>query len=98
MSPLSKDWKLTGDSVMLGMILEMLDESGDSGMVVVDGEVNRRQGGRPQLDVLEVDGVLPDPLRASGRLALVDGHAQVDVARLVVGHLPGEGRAGLEEV
>ena len=83
---------------MLGMILEMLDESGDSGMVVVDGEVNWRQGGRPQLDVLEVDGVLPDPLRAAGRLALVDGHAQVDVARLVVSHLSGEGRAGLEEV
>ena len=82
---------------MLGMILEMLDESGDFGVVVVDGEVNRGQGGGPELDVLEVDGVLSDPLRATGRLALVDGHAQVDVTGLVVRHLPGEGRPGLEE-
>jgi len=80
---------------MLGMILEMLDQSGNSWMIVVDWKIDRRQSCRPQLNVLEVDGVLPDPLRPAGRLALVDGNAEVDVAWVVIRFLPRESSSGL---
>jgi hypothetical protein len=43
-----------------------------------------------------VDDVFADPLGPASGLALVDGDAEVDVARLVVSHLPGKGGPGLK--
>lgn len=43
-----------------------------------------------------MDDVFADPLGPASGLALVDGDAEVDVARLVVSHLPGKGGPGLK--
>lgn len=80
---------------MLGMLMEMLDKSRDSSMVIIDRQIDGWQCGRSQLDVFEVNRVLPDPLGPASRLALVDGDAEVNVSRLVVSFLTSESCSGL---
>ena len=84
--------------VLLELLRELVQLRLPPAGPVVDAHVHLGHLGA-QLDVLQADGVLADPLGASCGLALVDVHAEVDVALLRVRvRLLGEAVAGLVKV
>ena len=62
---------------------------------------NKKIKFKPELNIFEMDRIFSDPLRSTGGLTLVNGDAQIDVARFVVrrlgSRLPGKRRSGLQK-